>query len=307
MEKTKHTRPFHGKIMLFGEYSIISGSSAAIIPYRKVKAVLCSGFKAQDTKALRSNGQLKEFASYLARLASNEITGEILDLQRLREDLDEGLYLDSTIPENYGLGSSGAVCAALYATYNKYQAERPEEELRSVFSLMESYFHGTSSGIDPLSIYIGEPLIFRNNTYIKPGAEGPYETNKLKAFLIDTGYKSITAPHVAYFKAQLKKHDFQQSFLDEYCPLTDQAVEQWSRGKLQENAVFALSRIQQKIFKPMIPPTFQEIWMRGIYTGMYALKLCGSGGGGMLLGFTNNITDTKDYLNKNYCICIEPI
>jgi mevalonate kinase len=57
----------------------------------------------------------------------------------------------------------------------------------------------------------------------------------------------------------------------------------------------------------MIPPTFQEIWMRGIYTGMYALKLCGSGGGGMLLGFTNNITDTKDYLNKNYCICIEPI
>ena len=36
----------------------------------------------------------------------------------------------------------------------------------------------------------------------------------------------------------------------------------------------------------MIPQQFHELWQKGIDSGDYYLKLCGSGGGGYILGFT---------------------
>jgi mevalonate kinase len=43
-------------------------------------------------------------------------------------------------------------------------------------------------------------------------------------------------------------------------------------------------------FKPMIPEQFHAIWQKGIDTNDYYLKLCGSGGGGYILGFTRHGT-----------------
>ena len=42
-------------------------------------------------------------------------------------------------------------------------------------------------------------------------------------------------------------------------------------------------------FKPMIPESIYKAWKNGLDTNAYYLKLCGSGGGGYILGFT------KDY------------
>ena len=38
----------------------------------------------------------------------------------------------------------------------------------------------------------------------------------------------------------------------------------------------------------MIPNHFHELWKRGIDSNAYFLKLCGSGGGGYMLGFTED-------------------
>jgi mevalonate kinase len=46
----------------------------------------------------------------------------------------------------------------------------------------------------------------------------------------------------------------------------------------------------------MIPPQFHELWKKGIETNDYYLKLCGSGGGGYILGFTENIDRAKEAL-----------
>jgi mevalonate kinase len=52
-------------------------------------------------------------------------------------------------------------------------------------------------------------------------------------------------------------------------------------------------------FKPMIPEQFHAIWQKGIDTNDYYLKLCGSGGGGYILGFTQDMErarlSLKDY------------
>ena len=49
-----------------------------------------------------------------------------------------------------------------------------------------------------------------------------------------------------------------------------------------------LSKVVLNHFKPMIPKQFHDLWKTGIDTNAYYLKLCGSGGGGYILGFTKD-------------------
>ena len=49
----------------------------------------------------------------------------------------------------------------------------------------------------------------------------------------------------------------------------------------------------------MIPEGFKDVWKQGIETGDYYLKLCGSGGGGYILGFTRDYANAQEQL-KGY-------
>jgi mevalonate kinase len=60
-----------------------------------------------------------------------------------------------------------------------------------------------------------------------------------------------------------------------------------------------LSKVVLSNFKPMIPEQFHQIWQNGIETNDYYLKLCGSGGGGYILGFTEDFEKAKKSL-KDY-------
>ena len=57
-----------------------------------------------------------------------------------------------------------------------------------------------------------------------------------------------------------------------------------------------LSKIVLKNFKPMIPVAFHKVWEHGIDTNDYYLKLCGSGGGGYILGFAEDYEKAKTTL-----------
>jgi mevalonate kinase len=39
------------------------------------------------------------------------------DLAELKNDVETGMYFDSSIPQGYGVGSSGALVAAIYDRY----------------------------------------------------------------------------------------------------------------------------------------------------------------------------------------------
>ena len=47
----------------------------------------------------------------------------------------------------------------------------------------------------------------------------------------------------------------------------------------------------------MIPHNIQVVWEQGISRDSYFLKLCGSGGGGYILGFTSNFEKVKQELS----------
>ena len=130
----------------------------------------------------------------------------------MNNDLSNGMYFDSTIPQGYGVGSSGALVAAFYDRYaiNKFTVlENLTRDkilhLKNIFSLMESFFHGKSSGLDPLNSYLSLPILIHSKDQIETtGIPLQSSNGKGAVFLIDSGESSETAPMVdIFFKSML--------------------------------------------------------------------------------------------------------
>ena len=155
---------FYSKILLFGEYGIIKDSKGLSIPYNFYNGAL----KVDDNpseEALKSNESLKRFVVYLEQLQSEQPELVTFNLELLIADVERGMYFDSSIPQGYGVGSSGALVAAIYDKYAHHKITVLENltrekllQLKNIFSQMESFFHGKSSGLDPLNSYLSIPI-----------------------------------------------------------------------------------------------------------------------------------------------------
>ena len=110
-----------------------------------------------------------------------------------------------------------------------------------------------------------------------------------------------TAPMVSIFMENLKDNGFRTMLKSQFIKYTDACVENFLHGdvkSLLENTK-QLSKVVLNNFKPMIPEQFHQVWQKGIDTNDYYLKLCGSGGGGYILGFTQDLDKAKASL-KDY-------
>ena len=130
---------------------------------------------------------------------------------KLDSDIENGLYFESTIPESYGLGSSGAVVAAIYESYKQEVGVDLEiNDLKLILSNIESFFHGQSSGIDPLSCYVQKPLLVESKNSINTIDIPPQNINsKRTLFLLDTECKGNTQGLVEIFLNKLRRKDFE--------------------------------------------------------------------------------------------------
>ncbi len=111
---------FYSKILLFGEYGIIKDSKGLSIPYNFFKGALKKEENLSET-AKKSNESLKKYFLYLTDLQGQEPKLLSFDLEALKADVDAGMYFDSSIPQGYGIGSSGALVAAIYDKYSIVQ------------------------------------------------------------------------------------------------------------------------------------------------------------------------------------------
>ena len=145
---------YYSKVILFGEYSMIFDSTALMVPLKRFSAQWRFASHSDFSDSAASNASVQRFSDYLASLES---TKDIIDTRRLNHDLNLGLFLSSDVPSGYGLGSSGTLVSAVYDGYANQKTE-DLLQLKSLFGQMESYFHGSSSGIDPLQCYLGKPF-----------------------------------------------------------------------------------------------------------------------------------------------------
>lgn len=299
---------FYSKILLFGEYGIIKDSKGLSIPYNFYNGALKVDENPSEV-AIKSNQSLRRFAAYLKELQETNKDLVNFDLETLNADIERGMYFDSSIPQGYGVGSSGALVAAIYDEYAKDKITVLENltrekllKLKKIFGEMESFFHGKSSGLDPLNSYLSIPILINSSDNIEPaGIPSQTKNGKGAVFLLDSGSIGETAPMVQIFMENMKQEPFRKMLKEQFVKHTDACVDDFLQGDVKSlfGNIKKLSHVVLNNFKPMIPTQFHKLWQRGIDTNDYYLKLCGSGGGGYILGFTEDIDKAKNAL-KDY-------
>ena len=293
---------FYSKILLFGEYGIIKDSKGLSIPYNFYNGALKVDENPSD-EAKASNSSLKRYVEYLNDIDTNLVS---FDINALRNDVNNGMYFDSSIPQGYGVGSSGALVAAIYDKYASDKITVLENltrekllKLKTIFSEMESFFHGKSSGLDPLNSYLSLPILINSKDNIEAtGIPSQKADGKGAVFLLDSGIVGETAPMVSIFMENMKNEGFRSMLKEQFIKHTDACVDDFLKGDIKSlfKNTKQLSKVVLNNFKPMIPSQFHELWKKGIESNDYYLKLCGSGGGGYILGFTENIENAREAL-----------
>jgi mevalonate kinase len=276
--------------LLFGEYGIIEDSQGLTLPYSFYKGTLKFSDNQSDFEK-KSNESLQKYSDYLANL---ELSKDFkIDVEAFKKDIEKGLFFDSNIPQGYGVGSSGALVAAIFEKYSfkKYNpstiSKTQLKDLKKVFGELESYFHGKSSGIDPLICYMNLPILIENRESVDKVSIPKEEAGKGAIFLIDSGSIGETGPMVQIFFEKLKNEGFRKTLKEEFIKYNNACIDTFLNKEMTPffKNLKNLSKWAYVHFKPMIPNNLYNAWKKGLDTNAYYLKLCGSGGGGYILGF----------------------
>jgi mevalonate kinase len=285
-------KKFNAKLLLFGEYGLMVGAMALAVPFSHFKGSLDFVDETAPENFKNSQLELDRFVSYFHHHQLNKNMNFPLRLEEIKKDLERGMYFNSDIPLQYGVGSSAALCAAVYERYGNYQLDLKEVKdkknllmvLKNDFSVMEAYFHGQSSGFDPLVSFINRPVLLEKQQIDLPSPE--LKTPGFAVFLIDTEVKSPTAPLVRLFLSKLEDEDFETSFRNEFLPANDLAVQSLLNGETPElfKQLNLISAFQAEHLQEMIPAHSRQLVNELAVDGI-PVKLLGSGGGGFLLAF----------------------
>jgi len=278
------SKPFYAKLLLFGEYTVIRGSQALAMPYQAFKGSW------QFSKDSDSNAQAPLYAilKFLQQQIEIGKLPPLFKINKFKRDLENGLTFQSDIPRGYGIGSSGALSAALYESYFREQPTALES-IRQHLAVIESYFHGSSSGIDPLISYLNAPIVLDGRGGMRK-IELPRqdEDGQGAFFLLDTGQSRQTGPLVEIFLNKCEDPNFEQLCSSSLGGLNNRVIQAFLAGEWDAIAHLfqQISLFQWRYFKEMIPDSVRGIWEQGLDHKVFSLKLCGAGGGGFLLGYT---------------------
>ncbi|MGB3801180.1 MAG: hypothetical protein WA952_15295 [Lewinella sp.] len=262
-----------------GEHTVLRGGRGLAVPYDR--------FRLQWSQE-EADVRLMDFAAHLSVLTLP------LDLDRLTTDLQAGWRLTGNIPVGYGLGSSGAVCAAVLDRFALPAATRlGTPELRQILAIMEGFFHGSSSGTDPLLAYVQHPLLLggggsAGKTSLPNGWEAGW-------FLLDTGITRSGSPYIRRFLDAYERNP--PSIAAGWLDPADRAIAALLANRSHDlyQEVTIISEFQQDCFPDFIPATYRDRWNG---KDAYRLKLCGAGGGGMLLGLAVDAAKVEEVFGE---------
>ena len=297
-QRVDSDKKFYSKVLLFGEYSVIQHSMGLCIPYTLFDGKL--SFRRDNTAVI--DPELKAFSLFIKQLIDNNQLSFQFDITSFEFDISQGLFFDSTIPQGYGVGSSGALVAAIFDRYEQENHTSLDiSKLKKIFSQLESHFHGASSGVDPLISYLNSPILIKNKNDLGPVAIPHFPKGPGGIFLLNTKRSRKTEPLVNLFLEKTTNTKFNETCETVLKPITNACIKNFLEGdtqKLLENFK-ELSAFQFEHLSPMIPKLYRPLWVEGIQSEDYFLKLCGAGGGGFLMGITRDFQKVKQVLSAH--------
>jgi len=282
-------KEFNSKIILFGEYAVLNGSKLLAIPFDKFhgKLVLPENKYSLSEYIKLSNKNLFKLYNYLN---NNQFLN--FNINNFKQELNKGLYFDSNIPQGYGVGSSGALVAAIFDRYfcsqELFTSKWPysTNELQKKLAQIESFFHGSSSGADPLVSYLNKPVLINGDTI------------EHFNFPVDQYIFLIDSKQIGKTEGLINSYNDKSSYVkDEFVLETNSIIESYLN--LSNNlfeSIRKYSLLEKKLFPKMFAHVSGLSSIEKQYNNSLIIKLCGSGGGGFLLAFClkKNLTAIKE-------------
>lgn len=266
---------YPSKILIAGEYTILNGSGAMAIPFAKCSMQWEKGNHPPDD----------ELSSFCQFMKGDRALGERLALENFQAAIQECWKLSSNIPRGYGLGSSGAVCAAVW---DRFQIETyrhlDPKEVHQVLKKMESYFHGQSSGMDPMVSYYNKPVLYDGTTMRYTEGLDEEFFNAFQMYLLDSGIPRQTQNGIQWYRRQCEENSFQEKIFS-LAQVNKQLIEAMLHQDLDRvsRSWVQLSQMSLEFFSALIPSKLIPLWHEGIEHQTFYIKLCGAGGGGYFL------------------------
>jgi len=273
--KTLNTnKKYHSKLLLVGEYALLVGGDALSICYDTFYGVWQYG--------VHENPSLHPLLHYIR---NHETLSKIILHTPFENELFKGLFFKSNIPEGYGLGSSGALCAAVLDQFSKAHF-RELNEIKSILGMMESFFHGQSSGLDPLVSYMDKTLWVKHTGHVELIPNHiQLNAKKYSISLYDSGQSRHTELLVNVFKEKINSTSFRELYQQEIIQvnhhLIDALLNQYEDLVIQNWKQLSINSLE--IYDAFIPTHVKKYWQQGLDNNDYYLKLCGAGGGGYFL------------------------
>jgi mevalonate kinase len=159
-----------GKIILFGEHSVVYGRPALAVPVTQVQATATVSENSRGGIMVEApNINLSAAISSLAPdhpLAA--VINSVFSTLRILNPPACTVYLQSTIPVASGLGSGAAVSVAIIRALSGFLGQPlPDEQVNQLAFEVEKIHHGTPSGIDNTVVTYGKPVYFIKKKPIK--------------------------------------------------------------------------------------------------------------------------------------------
>jgi len=287
---------YHAKILLFGEHIINRGARGLAVPIEARSGMFDYG-SLTDRAVSASNKAIDGLCNFIIHDPELE---DQYDTNAMLDDLSKGLFFDSNIPQGYGLGSSGALVAAVYAQYNLYHNKKTTTiDIKKNLAKLENYFHGKSSGLDALVCFLNQGVVINKDEI----EIFPFETGnnpRLKVFVIDTMQARKTGPWVNTFLERYRDKKFAAVVDKSLVPATNKAIDSFRNKNYEDlwQAMQIISQVQHDNMNDFIPKSFQSAWRDGLRNNQYLLKICGAGGGGFIIGLTKADVDVSLLLRE---------
>jgi mevalonate kinase len=181
-----------GKIILFGEHSVVYGRPALAVPVTQVQAkviIIANPGKASwiEAPGIGLESKLDDLPADHPLAAAIHCVQEKLGLDALPSFR---LKISSTIPIAAGLGSGAAVSVAIARAVSAFLGHPlPDDQISAVAFHVDQTYHGTPSGIDNTVITYAQPVMYTRGL--------PFERLKVAepftVVIANTGIASSTA------------------------------------------------------------------------------------------------------------------
>ena len=267
---------YPAKLILFGEYNVLVGGEALATPITK--------YYAQWSNAVSCQGMTFPHQELVSWIESRAIAHGHWDFYQWKQDQHDKLNLQSSIPVGFGLGSSGSVVAAVVDRYLKreYINQLTTKQLKLLLAEIESYFHGKSSGLDPLVSYTNRPYLTIGEAFSALTLDTKHFSN---FYLVDSKVARTGKEHIQSFLDRYTSNVTYAAKVDQLSELNHAAIDHYIHGRkqLMFDTTLMISAYQRYLYRAMIPDTLMPLWNAGLSSGDYAMKLCGAGGGGFFI------------------------